>query len=370
MSMAAFIGKLGLDIVGWREGWAKAQGVAQAKTVEIGAAVKGHLAAMFGAAAIGAAIKNTMDYAARINDLSEELGISRDRVQELDFAARQNGTTFEIFEGTLTKLARARQAALDSPAGKETNWLTQFEISAAELKTLKLDDLLLRVADGFAAAENPQKLMVAAIGLLGKSSPKVFQALRNDLRQTMKDAHTFNQLMSDETITALEALGDQIDVLKGAFTSTFGDVLVTLLTEANRQLRQTLMMAVGAKAFLGAALHGENPFAAARAAKDAMMEKVKEDIRLDKAIANRVEKRKKDAEGIGLAFGATDSQNTTSGFKGTVTPWQQIGAFAFLNPMLTEQKVTNRILQKVADNTKPEKVMRAGSWLTDSSVWD
>src|SRR5688572_7278353 len=59
------------------------------------------LAATFSFQQVAAAAEKVTDMASRINDLAVKAGISAEAVQELDFAAKLSGSSFEQISGAL-----------------------------------------------------------------------------------------------------------------------------------------------------------------------------------------------------------------------------------------------------------------------------
>ena len=98
------VAKLGIDSTEFTAGLKKAESGVD------GMAKK--MAAAFSAAAILAFIKSAADLAGEISDLSDELNISTDQVQQLKRAALESGVAFDKFAAALTRVRKAKNEAL------------------------------------------------------------------------------------------------------------------------------------------------------------------------------------------------------------------------------------------------------------------
>lgn len=349
MGLAALIAKLGLDISGWRTGWTKAEGIAKKATGSIADITKSQLAGMFGAAAIGAAMKNTVEYASRVSDLSEELGISREQVQELTYAAEQNGATIDDFRTSIIKLGKARQEALNDPKGDAAKSFKEMKIAGDDLKKLNLWDVLLKIGDEFNSLANPQQKAASVLNLLGKSSNKIFTTMRNDLRGTIKEANEFNQIMGDDAVIALEALGDQISILAGSIRTELGGAMVNAMSSIMESVNWLLKKIGFLSTYLGNRVGGASFDDAIKAGAQYEMDADYRSGEITAARAKRrADKASRDAAMQGFV-GSYESQKTggVSNYKNNVTAWQQIGAYAPVNPMLSEQQISNKHLSDI-----------------------
>lgn len=98
------IAKLGIDSTEFNSGLKKAESGLSGFAKTMGAA--------FSTAAILAFIKASADLAGEISDLSDELNISTDEVQQLKRAALESGIAFDKFAAALTRVRKAKNEAI------------------------------------------------------------------------------------------------------------------------------------------------------------------------------------------------------------------------------------------------------------------
>lgn len=108
---------IGLDATGFEAGAKRVESATARMSGQIGSRLKGAIAGAFSLGAITAFSKAASDAANRIKDLSDQSGLTTDQVQELDFAAKQVGSSFDNIAGSIDKLSKARQSALDGNSG-------------------------------------------------------------------------------------------------------------------------------------------------------------------------------------------------------------------------------------------------------------
>ena len=82
--------------------------------------LKGMIAGAFSVGAITGLAKKTVEYAGKISDLADRLGVTTDYLQEMQYVTKQNGASVDDLTATFEKLGAARLKALsgDITAGK------------------------------------------------------------------------------------------------------------------------------------------------------------------------------------------------------------------------------------------------------------
>lgn len=350
MGLRALIGTLGLNITGWQHGWQKAETTAKKASAGIASFTKGQLGAMFGAAAMGAAIKNTVEYAGHIRDMSDALGISTDTLQQLDFAATQSGSSLDQFTGAMLKLGKAQQEAVNDPKGDAAKAFEKLGVSAQQLKGMRVEDLFTKVGKAFESAVSPQALLTAGLAVMGKSATSVFPAMVAGLTESMEAAKGLGQVMSEDVIDSLDDMGDKVDELKGLFRTELGGAVVWILEKIRATVtgisRVAQMMGamsvrqVGWDEALEQVASNEMEKESVRSSAKAARDKTRAAARAFSAAVEDTDVKTKKATKSPAGIGASTS-----------TGWQNIGAFAFTNPLLGEQKQSNRYLADIRRNT-------------------
>lgn len=196
---------------------------------QAGNSLKGQVMAFAGGFGIAALTQKTLEYAGRINDLSERLGISTDALQEFDYAARQNGASLEEMTGAMQRLAVSRQEALDNPRSDPARAFAALGISVQQLKNARLEDLFRGVSRAVKDAANPQQVLSEAIAVMGRGAPGVFAAMRSGLSESADEAHRLGLIMQNEVIRALDDVGDRLAATQQRLTTSFASTLLTIL---------------------------------------------------------------------------------------------------------------------------------------------
>lgn len=220
---------LGLDASSFNVGLKRASSQTKVFSREFNSHLKSMIVGAFGVAAIEEAIRRSVEYASKIRDTASANNISTDAVQEFGFAAKQTGAKMEDFATAMKKIAVARQEALGKPGDEMATRFERLGVSIADLKTMRLEDLLLKIGDAFKASLKPQEIMVDGIKLMGRNATAVFPAMREGLRELMEEAKAAGNVIDESTIESLARLGDQFEILKGRALAGFAEGLATIV---------------------------------------------------------------------------------------------------------------------------------------------
>lgn len=217
---------LGLDKSGFDAGMAAA-----GKQIDkFGSGLKSQLAGAFGATAFIALGKQAVDFADKIQDISEQLDVGADVLQGYDYAARRSGSSLESFASALKKIGVARREAL---SGKGKEFVESFEnlgVSVDDLKSKRLEELLEIISDRFRQAGDNQSLLADGVKILGKSAQETFGAMKSGLSGLRKEAEEKGLIISSEQIANLanfkDQWGDVGSFVKGAFSEVIGVIAI------------------------------------------------------------------------------------------------------------------------------------------------
>jgi hypothetical protein len=231
MPSLSLFARLGLDATSFNVGLKRASSQTKAFSHEFNSHLKSMVAGAFGVAAIEEAIRRSVEYASKVRDTAAANTISTDAVQEFGFAAKQTSARLEDFTTSLKRLAVARDEALGGGAGGAAmeGRFKRLGVSIADLKTLRLEDLLLKIGDAFHASAAPQELMADGIKIMGRNATAVFPAMREGLRELMEEAKNAGNVIDESTINSLARLGDEFMVLKGRALAGFAEGLAELV---------------------------------------------------------------------------------------------------------------------------------------------
>ena len=228
--------RLGLPVFATAAGRAgQAAGQLVGKIAAIGAGV----AAAAGAVALGSweMIKSFTDAASEVNDLSQSLGVSAERLQEWRFAAAQNGVDAELLDKSVGILSKNLGKAFKGKGPAELLGALGVKLKDAHGKFRVVDDILPDIAEGLSKVKNPALKAAAAAELFGKGGVKLLATLnggKKGLADYAKEARQLGAVIDNDTIAATDDFGDNMDRLKTAMTgvrNSIGSALLPVLNE-------------------------------------------------------------------------------------------------------------------------------------------
>jgi hypothetical protein len=245
MALLSLVAKLGLDKSGFEQGLSQAG----KKAASFGSGLKATLAGAFGAGAMVAFVKGIADTVGRIKDLSEQFGVTTDEVQNIDYAMKQSGMSFEDFGNAMNKLGPARkEAATGNKELAET--FAKFGVSAEDLQNplLSNKDILMKVADAMRGTNVTAADQVAIIELLGPKAARLANVLAG------LDGFQAPSIFTEDDIAMIDQMSKEFELfwrdlqISGVETGkwlmdTFNDVytfLTTLFSELGDRWKDLL----------------------------------------------------------------------------------------------------------------------------------
>jgi hypothetical protein len=191
-------------------------------------------------AAVVALSKGAIDLAGKLSDTSQNLGINVISLQALEAQHKRNGVAQEGLTKGLEK-TRAFQIDVINGDKKALETLAALNIQRARFMSLPLDQAYAAIAKSTASATDRAKAYNAASEIFGeKIGPKMQASLRElgevGLPGVTKAAQEAGQVMSAETIAALDRAGDAIDDFKKRATVAVGSIIVNFRTEDGLKL--------------------------------------------------------------------------------------------------------------------------------------
>lgn len=195
----------------------------------------GGLLAGIGAGLFASAIKEAIDYADSLMDLSKQTGISVETLGGLGYAARQNGVELEDVAKGTQKLAQY----MDDIAGGNEKAMGTFNalgISATNVdgSLRPLDETLFNVADRFAALPDGAEKAALAQEIFGKSGAALIPLLTeggDKLREMVAEYQKYGGV-SEETAAQADAFNDtleKINLIQGSFMRSVAAALLPTL---------------------------------------------------------------------------------------------------------------------------------------------
>ena len=224
MAIFSLIAKLGLDGTNFESGLKRSQSMAKG----IGRDISGTLAGVFAVDKLAQFGVQAIETAGKLQDLSNQLGISAEFLQEMKFAADLGGSSLDEVASALEKITIARGKALGGDQGL-LDAFARFGITAQEIKTAKIEDIFLKIGRAFEGDANPQKLIAPFRELAGKSAGALIPAMATGLSDAADQARRLGIIMSNDVITAMDDANDRMDILKAKATAGVGTIIGNLV---------------------------------------------------------------------------------------------------------------------------------------------
>jgi hypothetical protein len=169
------------------------------------------LGAAVGVHALFEAAKGGVELADRLDDLSKRFDVSASKLQMLGNVASQEGASLEDVSSALKFLGKNAQIAA---AGGSADLVAAFQaigVSTGELRSLKPDELFLRLADAFSSGQlSGQEFSTTAL-LLGRGFEQLLPVLRKSREEIERIGKSKGVFNSDEEIAALAKVADLME---------------------------------------------------------------------------------------------------------------------------------------------------------------
>lgn len=207
--------------------------------------VKHLVAGAFGLAAIEQALHHTIEYGDHMVDMARRTGVGIQALQELGYAAKQNGADLEELVGFIEKLNSSR---IDP-----NKWgsFSKLGIGASDLSGLKAEDLLMKISANI-QNRSSQEVVGPLRDIGGKGAGAMIATIKDDLPEVIEQAHKLGLIMKNEDAVMLKFLTDEFVTLAQAITVGLAPAIVGL-----EDLILHFVNAIkGAGAFLGTFIGG------------------------------------------------------------------------------------------------------------------
>jgi hypothetical protein len=210
-------------------------------------------AGLFAAHKVADWIGQTIEAGDNATKMAAKMGISAESVQELAYAAGQSGTSIDALSGAMGKLGKGLKGEFEKGEGPMLDALNEIGVSSSEIHGKLtgpggLDDVLGIIADKFADMPEGMNKGSLAMELFGKSGKDLIPFLNAGsagIEELRAEANELGVVMSAETGTSLEALGDDWDRVKTSFAGVRNEIVTALLPYLRAAAEQ---LVVGAKA--------------------------------------------------------------------------------------------------------------------------
>ena len=214
---------------------------AKSSMLSLSAVVTAAAGALFGIA------KLTANHGEEADKLSQRLGVTAERYQELTYAAHLSDISQEELNQTMGILVRtmghAREGSKEAMKGFA---LAGGSVAGLVAKGASADEVLIGLADRFQNIKDPAKKAALAQELFGRSGARMIPFLNKgskDMKELFERAQEYGLVLDKETIDAsnefndgLKDLGQQAVGLKNIIGSGLVKTLAPLITAMNKWL--------------------------------------------------------------------------------------------------------------------------------------
>ena len=231
---------LGADTAAFQQDLGRASQVARTEFEKIMDSAKNMAMAMGAAFALDAikdGIKQAVDYADAMSDMSQRVGQSVESLTAMGYAAQFSGTSIDTYAAGVEKLSNNMVSAADGNAAA-LKMFSQLGVSATD-NTGKLrdsKDVFLDVADAVAGIQSPAEKTAVVMDIFGKSAgPELLQMLnqgKGGIEALTAEAQAMGAVLSTETAEQAGQFNDALDrakiVSNGLFLSMARELLPVL----------------------------------------------------------------------------------------------------------------------------------------------
>lgn len=181
-------------------------------------------------------VKSAIDLGGHLDDLRQKTGLSAESLQQWGFAAKLGGSDMDAFAHATGHLARTIKEATGGSADAATA-LNQVGLSGKTLtEALKggdgLDAALLEISSKFADMPDGPKKTALAMALFGKSGAELIPTLNQGaqgLTELREEAIALGVVLGEDTVSAADALGDNIDKLKMSVRGLLNNAIAAMI---------------------------------------------------------------------------------------------------------------------------------------------
>jgi hypothetical protein len=181
-------------------------------------------------------IKKTVEFGARMDDLSQRMGVGTEALQAWDYAAQKGGATIEDVAGSYKKMQIAQIKAL---AGDEQQIeaFGRLGVTAADLKAKKPEQLFEQLGATIGKMPHSAQLVADMVEVFGKQGDTILPIFRDGFADAAEEARKLGVVIQDDTIKKLAALDDRLMVTGKRLTATLAEPLATFVGWIEKAIR-------------------------------------------------------------------------------------------------------------------------------------
>lgn len=196
------------------------------------------LGGLLGFGGIAATGKLLIDYASRLGDTAEQLGVTTKYLQEFGFAALQNGASLEQASTALEKLNRLiGEANSGTESAKQTFKELGISLTNADGSLRTTESIMGAIADVFAKTESATEKARLANDLFGKGLAGLIPTLNNGKKGLEELAAAAKiAIILPENIKTIKTFGDALAAVVAIGKGTAGNWLGNRLAQLQKEM--------------------------------------------------------------------------------------------------------------------------------------
>jgi hypothetical protein len=169
------------------------------------------LTAALSVGALIASTRATIDHADALNDMAERTGLAGDKLSELEYAARLNGTSLEDVETALKKLSvKALDAAQGGKQAAAMFDALGVAVSGADGSLRNSDELMTEIASVLNQVQDRTLRTALAVEVFGKSGDKLIPLFEN-MQASRQEAQRLGAVIGVDFQKASAQFNDDLD---------------------------------------------------------------------------------------------------------------------------------------------------------------
>lgn len=174
---------------------------------------------------IGAVVKDFVDGASAIADMSAKTGIGTTELQRLKYAAEQTGGSIDQVSGAVTQMLNRLGEGNTGAVGA----LRTLGLNFNEIRSLDPGQMFEVIAERLRGVEDPAKQMALGMDLMGRSFGNVLPMIKGGVKELGDEAERLGLVLSEGAIKQGDELGDSWTTLTGVGKQLIAAVLVPFL---------------------------------------------------------------------------------------------------------------------------------------------
>lgn len=225
--------RIGVAATEVQTGLARVEGM----VTRFGGRLTGALAGAVGVGAFGAVIKQSIEMAGRLEDLSERFDAPIQGLQLLGNVAREKGADLESVGQAFKFLGKNAQLAAQQGTGELVNAFAAIGITSAELRTLRPDEIFLKLSDALKAGRLTGQEFAVSAKLLGRGFEQLLPVLRLGSDEIQRIGES-KGIFSDAAVRQLAKVEDFLQKINNLTKVAAGEVTFSFIKSFQNFLKQ------------------------------------------------------------------------------------------------------------------------------------